>query len=117
MASSPDRLFPAVILRLLSVMLFTVMNVLIKSCERQGASFGEILFYRQFGAALLVTGILVAGPGIGMATTRRLPAHLLRAVVGLCAMCCTFAAVIALPLAEATTIGSPCRSSPPSSVR
>jgi len=100
-----DRILPAIGLRLLSVVFFALMNAAIKLAERHGASVGEILFYRQFGAALLVTAVLAAGPGLRSVATQRLPAHILRAIVGVSAMAMTFNGILALPLAEATTIG------------
>ena len=103
--SYQDRLLPAIALRLTSVGLFACMNVLIKLSEAHGASIGEILFFRQFGAACLIIAILAAGPGLGSVATRRMPAHVLRAIIGLSAMACTFMSVLSLPLAESTTIG------------
>lgn len=100
-----DRILPAIALRSLSVLIFASMNVAIKLAERGGASVGEILFFRQFGACLLVAAVIAAGPGLRSVATGRLPAHILRAVVGLTAMTFTFTGIVALPLAEATTIG------------
>ena len=100
-----DRILPAIGLRLLSVVFFALMNAAIKLAEQAGASVVEILFFRQFGAALLVFGVILAGPGLPSVATRRLPAHIVRAVVGLSAMAMTFNGIVALPLAEATTIG------------
>ena len=100
-----DRILPAIGLRLLSVVFFALMNAAIKLAERAGASVVEILFFRQFGAALLVTCVVAAGPGLRSVATRRLPAHVVRAIVGLSAMAMTFNGIVALPLAEATTIG------------
>ncbi len=100
-----DRILPAIGLRLLSVVFFALMNAAIKLAEQAGASVVEILFFRQFGAALLVSGVILAGPGLPSVATRRLPAHIVRAVVGLSAMAMTFNGIVALPLAEATTIG------------
>lgn len=100
-----DRILSAVALRLLSVALFSVMNLLLKLAEARGAAFGEIIFFRQFGAALLVTAVLWAGPGLGSVRTSIFSAHLLRAIIGLTAMALTFAAILMLPLAEATAIG------------
>jgi drug/metabolite transporter (DMT)-like permease len=102
---SPDRILPAIALRLTSVFLFACMNTLIKLAEAHGASLGEILFFRQFGATLLLIVVLAAGPGLASVATRRLRAHLLRAAMGLTAMALTFATILALPLAESTTIG------------
>ena len=100
-----DRILTAIGMRLVSVGLFAGMNVFIKLSELHGAALGEILFWRQFGAALLVGSIVLAGPGWRSVTTSRMPAHTLRAALGLSAMAFTFATILALPLAEATTIG------------
>jgi drug/metabolite transporter (DMT)-like permease len=105
MTTSTDRLLPAIGLRLASVGVFACMNVLIKLSEAHGATLGEIMFFRQAGAAVLIAAIIVAGPGLASVRTQRLPAHLLRMAVGLSAMGCTFMAILALPLAESTTIG------------
>ena len=105
MIRGEDRILAAIGLRLVSVGLFAMMNVCIKLSEVHGAALGEILFWRQFGAAVLVGGIILAGPGWRSVATTRMPAHVLRAVMGLSAMAFTFATILALPLAEATTIG------------
>lgn len=89
----------------MSVGLFAAMNVLIKLCEAHGARLPEILLFRQIGAGALMIGILLAGPGLASVATRRMPAHLMRAAVGLIAMAFTFTGILALPLAESTTIG------------
>lgn len=103
--ASPDNVLLAVTLRLVSVLLFAGMNTLIKLCEAGGASLGEILFFRQAGAAVLMVLVISRGPGMRSVATSRLPAHVLRAVLGLCAMTMTFSTILALPLAESTTIG------------
>ena len=100
-----DRILAAIGLRLMSVALFSLMIVLVKLAGQHGAAFGEILFYRQFGAAWLVGLVVMLGPGWRSVATRRMPAHLLRTAVGLAAMACGFAAIVYLPLAEATSIG------------
>ena len=100
-----DRILSAVGLRLLSVALFAMMNLCIKLAEDGGARLGEILFFRQGGAALLVAGVVATGPGFGSLRSARMGAHVLRCVVGLTTMAFTFSAVLKLQLAEATTIG------------
>ncbi len=101
---SSDRLLPAIGLRLTSVLLFATMNAAIKLAEREGATLGEILFFRQFGAAMLVTAVVASGPGLATLRTQRIGAHVSRAIVGVTSMAFTFAALLALPLAEAATI-------------
>jgi len=81
------------------------MNTGIKLAEQGGAALGEILFFRQLGASVLVSGVVLAGPGLGSLRSKRMAAHVSRATVGLISMAFTFAALLALPLAEATTIG------------
>ena len=103
--TATDRVLLAIALRLLSVSLFAFMNVGIKLTEARGASLAEIMFWRQFGATLLVGGIVASGPGVTSLKTRRFGAHVLRTVLGLAAMALTFATLTMLPLAEATTIG------------
>ncbi|HEX8381829.1 MAG TPA: DMT family transporter [Sphingomonas sp.] len=105
MPGTQDRIAAAIGLRLISVALFGFMNAGIKLAEAGGAALVEILFFRQFGAALLITSVIAAGPGLRTVRTPRLRAHLLRAVVGLSAMVCFFSAIMALPLAESTAIG------------
>ena len=99
-----DRLLPAIGLRLLSAFLFSVMNAAIKLAEMRGAGLGELLFFRQAGAAVLVTAVIAAGPGLGSVRTQRFGAHVGRAVVGLTSMAFVFSALILLPLPEATTL-------------
>ena len=99
-----DRVLSAVALRLASAGLFSCMNLFIKLAEGGGAGFAEILFFRQFGAAMLIGTVVLSGPGVGRRRSRRMPAHLLRAAIGLTAMALTFSAILRLPLAEATTI-------------
>lgn len=100
-----NSVLPAIGLRLLSVALFACMNLGIKLAELHGAALGEILFFRQFGASILVGSVVLAGPGVASLRSQRMGAHVSRATVGLVSMAFTFAALLALPLAEATTIG------------
>ena len=100
-----DRVLPAIGLRLASVGFFSLMNAAIKLCEGRGATLGEILFFRQAGAALVVATVIAAGPGFRSVRTSRFPAHVGRCALGLTGMSFTFAAVLMLPLAEATIIG------------
>ncbi len=103
-ASPPDRIFPAIGYRLVSVLAFATMGALIKLAELGGAGLGELLFFRQVFALPVVLAAVMAGPGLASLRTQRLPAHLLRAFVGMSSMACMFSAVLLLPLAEATTL-------------
>ena len=101
---APDRILPAVALRLVSVVCLATMAALIKLAEIGGAHLSEILFFRQAVGVPLVAAIIAAGPGLATIRTGQLSAHIVRAVVGLTSMTCLFTAVTLLPLAESTTL-------------
>jgi len=103
--AAPDRILAAIGLRLLSVVLFAMMNVVIKLSEQHGAALGEILFFRQLGASLLISSIVLSGPGWRSVGTKKIGTHISRAILGLAAMAFTFTTIVTLPLAEATTLG------------
>jgi drug/metabolite transporter (DMT)-like permease len=105
MLPNRDRIPAAIGLRLLSVGLFSMMNAAIKQAEAGGAALAEILFFRQFGAAVLIVSVIALGPGLASVRTTNMRAHVLRAVIGLSAMACFFTAIMTLPLAESTAIG------------
>ena len=100
----PDRLLPAIGLRMLSALMLGSMYAVIKLAEARGAGLSDILFFREFGETLLMVGIVAAGPGLGSVRTQRIGAHAGRTVAGLTTMAISFAAVILLPLAESTTL-------------
>jgi len=92
-------------LRLLTALLLAVMFALVKLASTRGVNLVESLFYRQCGTALCAIGMVAAGPGFASLRTRRVGAHVGRMALGLSAMALNFAAMILLPLAEATAIG------------
>jgi drug/metabolite transporter (DMT)-like permease len=99
-----DRLIPAIIFRLVSVVAFATMGALIKLTEARGASLVELLFFRQAMAMPVVIVAVIFGPGLATLKTARLPAHILRTAIGLSSMACMFLTIMLLPLAEATTL-------------
>ena len=92
-------------LRLLTALLLAVMFALVKLASTRGVNLVESLFYRQCGTALCAVGMVAAGPGFSSLRTKRVGAHVGRMALGLTAMALNFAAMIMLPLAEATAIG------------
>jgi drug/metabolite transporter (DMT)-like permease len=92
-------------LRLVTALLLAIMFALVKLASSRGVNLVESLFYRQCGTALCAVGMVAAGPGFGSLRTRRVGAHVGRMALGLSAMALNFAAMIMLPLAEATAIG------------
>jgi drug/metabolite transporter (DMT)-like permease len=100
----PDRLIPAIAYRLASVVAFATMGALIKLAEARGAKLVELLFFRQALAMPVVVIAVIVGPGLSTLKTARLPAHILRTVIGLSSMACMFLTIMLLPLAEATTL-------------
>ena len=100
----PDRLFPAILSRLTSVIAFVTMGALIKIAETRGARLGELLFFRQLLALPVVVIAVMAGPGLATLRTNRIGSHVLRTAIGLTSMAFMFTTVMLLPLAESTTI-------------
>ena len=92
-------------LRLLTALLLAVMFALVKLASTRGVNLVESLFYRQCGTALCAVGMVAAGSGFASLRTKRVGAHVGRMALGLTAMALNFAAMIMLPLAEATAIG------------
>jgi drug/metabolite transporter (DMT)-like permease len=92
-------------LRLITALLLAIMFALVKLASTRGVNLVETLFYRQCGSALCAIGLVAAGPGFRSLHTRRVGAHVGRMALGMVAMALNFAAMIMLPLAEATAIG------------
>lgn len=92
-------------LRLVTAVLLAIMFALVKLASTRGVNIVETLFYRQCGSALCAVGLVAAGPGFKSLHTKRVGAHVGRMALGLVAMALNFAAMIMLPLAEATVIG------------
>src|SRR6187431_620211 len=92
-------------LRLLTALLLAVMFALVKLASTRGVNLVETLFYRQCGSALCAVGLVAAGPGFKSLHSKRVGAHVGRMALGVTAMALNFAAMIMLPLAEATVIG------------
>ncbi len=100
-----QRPVAGVLLRLVTALLLAVMFALVKLASTRGVHIVETLFYRQCGSALCAVGLVAAGPGFRSLYTRRVGAHVARMALGISAMALNFAAMIMLPLAEATAIG------------
>src|SRR6185369_8849533 len=100
-----QRPLAGIALRLLTALLLAVMFALVKLASTRGVNVIESLFYRQCGSALCAVGLVAAGPGFASLRTQRVWAHIGRMALGMAAMASNFAAMIMLPLAEATAIG------------
>ena len=94
-----------VALRLLTALLLAIMFALVKLASTRGVNIVESLVYRQCGSALCAIGMVAAGPGFRSLHTKRIGAHVGRMALGIVTMALNFAAMIMLPLAEATVIG------------
>ena len=104
MTAAADRILPAALYRLASVVAFATMGALIKLAEARGAGLGELLFFRQAGAIPVVVAWVALGPGLATLRTGRIGAHAVRCAVGLSSMTFMFSTLLLLPLAEATTL-------------
>ncbi len=95
----------ALLLRLISTVIFAVMFMLIKYGAEQGLSVPEIMFWRQAMTAPAILLYLTATSGLHRLKTERLGSHAARGAVGMTNMSITFTATTLLPLAESTTLG------------
>lgn len=99
-----DRRLYALGLRLIAIFCLSSMGALIKLAEAEGAHFAEIIFWRQAAAIPIVLVWVMMAGGLPTLRTARFRSHVSRTVFGLVGMVANFAAVIMLPLAEATTL-------------
>ena len=100
-----DRRLIALGLRFMSATAFSMMSVMIKLASDHHISLPEILFWRQAGAAPLILGWVLIGPGLASLKTGRLRMHVTRSLIGLTSMTFMFTGLSLLPLAEAIEIG------------
>lgn len=104
-APTEQRVVAGMALRLASALTLALLFAGVKWAAQRGVSVVESVFYRQVGSALCATAWVAAGPGFASLRTARMGAHVARMAIGLVAMALNFAAMIMLPLAEATAIG------------
>lgn len=90
-------------LMLSAVLLFSVMDALIKWAS-ETYPVVQIIFFRNLLAFLPLSYFIYRAGGIAVLRTERLSGHLIRGVVGLAAMVCVFLSFALLPLAEAVAL-------------
>jgi drug/metabolite transporter (DMT)-like permease len=100
-ASSPAR---GILYMVLSVLLFAGMDALVKWVSARHP-VGQIIFFRNAFAFIPILLFLPAAGGLAALKTRRPGGHVLRALAGIGAMVCFFAAFSLMPLADAVAIG------------
>src|SRR5690606_13237262 len=90
-------------LKVISVTVFVVMSAFIKASGQLPA--GQIVFFRSFFAFLPVMAYLAYRRELRTAIyTKRPLGHIVRGVIGVCAMGLSFFALTRLPLPEAITL-------------
>lgn len=94
----------ALILRLAAAFALATLIMLVKYTAGTGVRFGEILFWRAAPTVPILALWLAAQGQLARLRTRRMPAHVRRAVLGMIGMVMTFGAPLLLPLAESTTL-------------
>lgn len=95
----------ALVLRLCAALVLSTLVMLVKYTAETGVHFGEILFWRASLTVPILGAWLAVRGELARLHTRRMPAHLRRAAMGMIGMALTFGAPILLPLAESTTLG------------
>lgn len=94
----------ALVLRLAAAFVLATLVMMVKYTAESGVRFGEILFWRT-APTLPIIGLWLAARGqLARLRTKRMPAHLRRAALGVVGMALTFGAPLLLPLAESTTL-------------
>jgi drug/metabolite transporter (DMT)-like permease len=99
-----DRQGRGIALMLLAVLLFVVMDAMVKWLT-QTLPIQQIILFRGLGAFIALIPFVVAAGGISVLKTRRPLPHLVRVVIGMTAMVCMFLGFKHLPLADAVTLG------------
>ena len=99
----PRPLF-ALFVRLGAAASIATMAMLVKLAGEHQVHIVEILFWRQGLTLPLFVGWMLLTRKIGLVRTGRLGGHAKRAMLGMVGMVLNFAALIMLPLAEATTL-------------
>lgn len=92
-------------LRLAAVAVLATLTMAVKYTVDRGVAFPEVLFWRQAITVPIVLAWLFAHGQVARLSTRRLPGHFTRALMGTLGMGFTFGAPVLLPLAEAVTLG------------
>jgi len=94
----------AILLNISSIALLSVMSMLIKIATQSGVPIGQVMFFRNFFALILIIIVITPKNLRQEIATNRFGGHLLRSFVGAAAMACIFYTLFALPLAQATVI-------------
>ncbi len=91
-------------IRLITAGTLATMAMLVKLASEKGVHLAELIFWRQALTFIAIAAILWATGRLAQTKTKRMGAHVRRAVAGLTGMFCVYGAVTLLPLAEATAI-------------
>ncbi len=90
--------------RLGSAAVLSAMVMLVKLAGENGVHVAELIFWRQAITLVCITVLLAVWGRLAVIRTRRIGAHIRRALVGITGMFFVYGAVMLLPLAEATAI-------------
>jgi drug/metabolite transporter (DMT)-like permease len=95
----------AILIKVLSVLLFAFMSALVRYVGESGVPLGEVVFFRSVFALIPVVLIYAARRELASAVrTRRPLGHLARGSISVAGMFLNFAALARLPLVDATAI-------------
>jgi drug/metabolite transporter (DMT)-like permease len=105
MAAARPSVLSGIGLMVLSVLLFTTMDMLVKLASER-FPIGQIVFARNFFAFLPVMIVISRSGGLAAIRTRNLMAHVFRGGIGVLSMACFFLSYSLLPLGEAVSLAS-----------
>src|SRR3546814_11645780 len=97
-----DELIRAVLMMVVSAMLFGAMAIIIRLASQQLHPFQIAFFRNLFGLLFALPLLLRHGPGL--LHTNKLPLYFLRCSIGIVSMLAGFWAIVNLPLAQAISL-------------
>jgi drug/metabolite transporter (DMT)-like permease len=101
----PSKPFLGIALKVLSALAFTLMSAGVKTLSA-GYPIGELVFFRSaFALVPLLAWLAWQGDLVNAVRTSNIAGHLLRGLIGTCAMFAGFVALSHLPLPDAVAIG------------
>jgi drug/metabolite transporter (DMT)-like permease len=98
------KIVHAILLKLLSVLLFAMMSALIRWVGMR-VPLGEVVFFRSLSSLAPILLIYAWRGELAAMRTRRPLGHLFRGLISIASMYLNFAALARLPLLDATAIG------------
>lgn len=103
-AAGADNVPQGMMYMMAAVLIFSVLNILIKWCSTR-YSVVEVAFFRNLFALVPAAVLIATHGGPGLLHTARLGSHVTRGLIGVAGMTLTFVSFQLLPIADAVALG------------